>query len=84
LCVKLSSTDPAVAAAARSEALTAALAATKSGLVQQLSSNVEFFKGRLGETEIFIGQAEDAYNKTVSWLVGALSKFGGLVRSVSR
>lgn len=40
LCVRLASPDAAVAAAARTDALQAAVAARKAGLVEQLTSNV--------------------------------------------
>ena len=47
LCAKLSSQDPAVAAAARSEAVAAALAASKSGLPEQLHAVIAFLQTKL-------------------------------------
>jgi hypothetical protein len=41
LCIKFSSKDPAVAAAGRSEAVAAALAASRSDIAQALLSSVE-------------------------------------------
>jgi hypothetical protein len=47
LCAKLSSQDPAVAAAARSEAVAAALAASKSGLARELHTIIPVVLARL-------------------------------------
>lgn len=47
VCVKQASPDAAVVAAARAEALAAALAATKSGLLQQLHGRLAHLCGTL-------------------------------------
>jgi hypothetical protein len=65
LCAKLSSQDPAVAAAARSEAVAAALATSRSGLPKQLHTIIPVLLARL--TAVLVQELKPAEDALRCW-----------------
>jgi hypothetical protein len=83
LCAKLSSQDPAVAAAARSEAVAAALAATKSGLPKQLHYHTFLLNAGLHEVmEKKLRPAEASLRKTLANAVRHVEGLGWCSREL--